>query len=92
MCFDSFLVMKVHGPCFKIAFHDTEAFLDFPTSFIDFYNGQRVSFKIGADSIKTVVHGFCIYSVNIDVVCGCVSNFAISGNVSNSSFCVSLSK
>ena len=36
MCFYAYIIMKEYRSCLKIGFHDTEAFLDFPTAFADF--------------------------------------------------------
>lgn len=60
MCCNPVLFWKVNRTCFKLCFHNPEAFFNFPVPPVDFYYVWNIILKVGTDSIKTIVFGFTV--------------------------------
>lgn len=74
---DAFLTAKVYRSCFKVCFHDAEAFLDFPSAFIRFDYVAYAVVKICAHCVKAVIFFLFFYNGLVDVAYGFFGNLII---------------
>ena len=78
MGMNSIFSLHIYRTGFKVCFHDTETFFDFPTLFIYPNDCFWLIFQICADSIKTIILFFNFDDTPVYVTCRLVSNFSIS--------------
>ena len=77
MCHNAILKLEVYRPSLKLALHDTEAFLNLPSTPVHLYDGFHPVFKTRAYGIETVVLFFLGDSIFVNVISGIFCGFPI---------------
>lgn len=81
VCLDPVITAEICRPCFKIALHDPEAFLDLPSAAINADDIRNVIFQVCAYGIETIVLCFIGDGIIIKVVFCDVCCFSIGRSV-----------
>ena len=68
------LTIEVNWTCFKIGFHNSETFFNFPTIFIGFNDTAYAVLKVRAYCIKAIIFCFFINNGWVDIADSLFSN------------------